>query len=135
MFKVFNRCLTSRTSGHDQTKINILQIFHAVIDKVHVDYANLLWWDFLHFVLQKKNITDNLLTDAIRDTQAYRDYVEKFERVVVPTIQPVAVESTQGMNRTTRATRTPNTNDVVHMKRKGEQAAEELSSLRKSLKI
>ncbi|GJX12536.1 hypothetical protein Tco_0204294 [Tanacetum coccineum] len=24
MFKVFNRCLTSRTSGHDQTKINIL---------------------------------------------------------------------------------------------------------------
>ncbi|GKC60797.1 hypothetical protein Tco_1088395 [Tanacetum coccineum] len=24
MFKVFNRCLTTRTSGHDQTKINIL---------------------------------------------------------------------------------------------------------------
>ncbi|GJU38479.1 hypothetical protein Tco_1191436 [Tanacetum coccineum] len=37
MFKVFNRCLTSRTSGHDQIKINILQIFH-----VHVDYAALL---------------------------------------------------------------------------------------------
>ncbi|GJR11493.1 hypothetical protein Tco_0794145 [Tanacetum coccineum] len=28
MFKVFNRCL-KRTSGHDQTKINILQLFHA----------------------------------------------------------------------------------------------------------
>ncbi|GJV50041.1 hypothetical protein Tco_1440253 [Tanacetum coccineum] len=27
MFKVFNRCLTSQTSRHDQTKINILQIF------------------------------------------------------------------------------------------------------------
>ncbi|GKD88198.1 hypothetical protein Tco_1363705 [Tanacetum coccineum] len=24
MFKIFNHCLTSRTSGHDQTKINIL---------------------------------------------------------------------------------------------------------------
>ncbi|GJV57479.1 hypothetical protein Tco_1458484 [Tanacetum coccineum] len=24
MFKVFNRCLTTRTSGHDETKINIL---------------------------------------------------------------------------------------------------------------
>ncbi|GKF09100.1 hypothetical protein Tco_0043324, partial [Tanacetum coccineum] len=30
MFKVFNRCLTTRTSGHDQTKINILQLFHVV---------------------------------------------------------------------------------------------------------
>ncbi|GJU39093.1 hypothetical protein Tco_1192050, partial [Tanacetum coccineum] len=50
MFKVFNRCLTSRTSGHDQIKINILQIFH-----VHVDYAALLWWDFLHCVQLKKD--------------------------------------------------------------------------------
>ncbi|GJW11568.1 putative ribonuclease H-like domain-containing protein [Tanacetum coccineum] len=56
MFKVFNRCLTSRTSGHDQTKINILQIFHAVINKVYVDYASLLWWDFIHCVQQKKNV-------------------------------------------------------------------------------
>nr|GEW24092.1 hypothetical protein [Tanacetum cinerariifolium] len=29
MFKVFNRCLTTRSSGHDQTKIKILQLFHA----------------------------------------------------------------------------------------------------------
>ncbi|GKB73853.1 hypothetical protein Tco_0935265, partial [Tanacetum coccineum] len=48
MFKVFNRCLTSRTSGHDKTKINILEIFHVVVNRVHVDYAALLWWDFLH---------------------------------------------------------------------------------------
>ncbi|GJZ07156.1 hypothetical protein Tco_0540949 [Tanacetum coccineum] len=31
MFKVFNRSLTTRTSGHDQTKINILQLFHVLI--------------------------------------------------------------------------------------------------------
>ncbi|GKE34026.1 hypothetical protein Tco_1453348, partial [Tanacetum coccineum] len=43
MFKVFNRCLTTRTSGHDQTKINILQLFHAVLNQTHVDYAALLW--------------------------------------------------------------------------------------------
>ncbi|GJT51456.1 hypothetical protein Tco_0977613 [Tanacetum coccineum] len=42
MFKVFNRYLTTRTSGHDQTKINILQLFHAVINQTHVDYAALL---------------------------------------------------------------------------------------------
>ncbi|GKE47704.1 hypothetical protein Tco_1478962, partial [Tanacetum coccineum] len=41
MFKVFNHCLTLRTSGHDQTKINILQIFHAVVNRVYVYYASL----------------------------------------------------------------------------------------------
>ncbi|GKA62004.1 hypothetical protein Tco_0761523 [Tanacetum coccineum] len=54
MFKVFNRCLTTRTSGHDETKINILQMFHAVINQTNVDYAALLWWDFTSNVNQKK---------------------------------------------------------------------------------
>ncbi|GJU00203.1 hypothetical protein Tco_1110541 [Tanacetum coccineum] len=56
MFKVFNRCLTTQTSGHDQTKINILQLFHVVVNRGHVDYAALLWWDFLNCVFQKKDV-------------------------------------------------------------------------------
>ncbi|GJW58095.1 hypothetical protein Tco_0104826 [Tanacetum coccineum] len=54
MFKVFNRILTTRTSGHDQTKINILQLFHVVLNQTHVDYAALIWWDFINNVFQKK---------------------------------------------------------------------------------
>ncbi|GJT22986.1 hypothetical protein Tco_0892923 [Tanacetum coccineum] len=54
MFKVFNRCLTTRTSGHDQNKINILQLFHVVLNQTHVDYAALLWWDYMNNVFQKK---------------------------------------------------------------------------------
>ncbi|GJQ89152.1 hypothetical protein Tco_0000291 [Tanacetum coccineum] len=54
MFKVFNRCLTIRTSGHNQTKINILQLFHVVLNQTHVDYAALLWWDFMNNVFSKK---------------------------------------------------------------------------------
>ncbi|GJW96410.1 retrovirus-related pol polyprotein from transposon TNT 1-94 [Tanacetum coccineum] len=54
MFKVFNRCLTTRTSGHDQTKINILQLVYAVINRTNVDYAALLWWDFMSNMKQKK---------------------------------------------------------------------------------
>ncbi|GJQ90918.1 retrotransposon protein, putative, ty1-copia subclass [Tanacetum coccineum] len=54
MFKVFNRCLTTRTFGHDQTKINILQMFHSVINRTNVDYVALLWWDFMNNVNQKK---------------------------------------------------------------------------------
>nr|GEY83430.1 hypothetical protein [Tanacetum cinerariifolium] len=54
MFKVFNHCLTTRTFGHNQTKINILQLFHVVINQINVDYAALLWWDFMNNVFQKK---------------------------------------------------------------------------------
>ncbi|GKC13216.1 hypothetical protein Tco_1009998 [Tanacetum coccineum] len=42
MFKVFNRGLTTRTSGHDQTKINILQLFHVVVNHTNVDYDALI---------------------------------------------------------------------------------------------
>ncbi|GKA59323.1 hypothetical protein Tco_0758636, partial [Tanacetum coccineum] len=48
MFKVFNPCLTTRTTGHDQTKINILQLFQGVLNRTHVYYAALLWWDFMN---------------------------------------------------------------------------------------
>ncbi|GJS34047.1 putative ribonuclease H-like domain-containing protein [Tanacetum coccineum] len=54
MFKVFNRYLKTRTSGHDKTKINILQIFHAVINRTNVDYAALLWWDFMNNISLKR---------------------------------------------------------------------------------
>ncbi|GJU28260.1 hypothetical protein Tco_1166881 [Tanacetum coccineum] len=162
MFKVFNRCLTSRLTGHDQTKINVMQIFYAVINKVHVDYASLLWWYFIHYVQQKKNdyhsikddtplvivyttgkvtikgmlIPDDLLIVEIRDIQAYKDYKEKYGGVEVLMIQPELVESTQGMNRTPRATRKNIPDEVVQKKKiKGTLVAEETNSLRKYLKI
>ncbi|GJR34946.1 hypothetical protein Tco_1210630 [Tanacetum coccineum] len=56
MVKMFNRCLTTQTSGHDQTKINILQLFHFVVNRANVDYAALLWWDFINCLFQKKDV-------------------------------------------------------------------------------
>ncbi|GKB75759.1 hypothetical protein Tco_0942654, partial [Tanacetum coccineum] len=53
---------------------------------------------------------------------AYKDYVEKFERVEVPMIQPELIESTQGMHRTPRATRIPNLDVVQTRKRKDKTA-------------
>ncbi|GJR34361.1 hypothetical protein Tco_1210045 [Tanacetum coccineum] len=32
----------------DKTNINILHLFHAVINQTNVDYAALLWWDFMN---------------------------------------------------------------------------------------
>nr|GFB57477.1 hypothetical protein [Tanacetum cinerariifolium] len=80
-------------------------------------------------------ILDNLLTDNIRETQEYKDYVKKFVGVDVLTIQPQPVESIQGTHRTPRVTRTPNPVDDVVQKKKGKRAAGETSSPRPSLKI
>ncbi|GJR43813.1 retrovirus-related pol polyprotein from transposon TNT 1-94 [Tanacetum coccineum] len=136
MFKVFNRCLTRRTSGHDQTKINILQMFHVVINRKNVDYAALLWWDFINNVNQKKIkedyhsikddiplvsvyttgnvlvrgmlIPDAFLTEEIRATDDFKEYETVFMNVAIPMNQPLPVVSTQGTHRSTpRAHRTP----------------------------
>ncbi|GKD44841.1 hypothetical protein Tco_1269486, partial [Tanacetum coccineum] len=56
MFQVFIHCLITRTSGHNQPKINILQLFHAVINHTNVDYAALLQWDLMSNVKQKKEV-------------------------------------------------------------------------------
>ncbi|GJW79580.1 hypothetical protein Tco_0143555 [Tanacetum coccineum] len=125
MFKVFNRCLTSRTSGHDQTKINIIQIFH-----VYPRFTKLIIAD-----LMKK--FDSIPQRLEEDYHSIKDDIP-FMRVVgvdVPTIQPQLIESTQGANRTPRATRTPDPEDVGQKKRKSKQVAGKSSLPRKSLKV
>ncbi|GKD24250.1 hypothetical protein Tco_1230464 [Tanacetum coccineum] len=82
MFKVFNRCLTTRTSGHDQTKINILQMFHAVINRTNVDYAALLW-----IKEDYHSIKDDIPLE-IRATDDFKEYETVFMNVDVPMNQP-----------------------------------------------
>ncbi|GJR61619.1 hypothetical protein Tco_1503781 [Tanacetum coccineum] len=158
MFKVFNRCLTTRTSGHDQTKINILQLFHAVLNQTHVDYAALLWWDFMNNVFQKKeaiqyprfiklivadlmkkfpNIPKRIEEDyhSIKDdvplTDDFKEYETVFMKVAVPMNQPQPVVSTQGTNRNTpRAPRTPTVSASPQESKKRKQTARESSSRR-----
>ncbi|GJV39292.1 hypothetical protein Tco_1417732 [Tanacetum coccineum] len=74
MFKVFNRGLTTRTSGHDQTKINILQLFHVVVNHTNVDYDALIWWDFMNNVFQKKVVIQYLRFTKLIIT----DFMKKF---------------------------------------------------------
>ncbi|GJU71199.1 hypothetical protein Tco_1262604 [Tanacetum coccineum] len=38
LFKVLNRCTTSRMSRYDQTKLNVLKMFHVILNKRHVDF-------------------------------------------------------------------------------------------------
>nr|GEZ61758.1 hypothetical protein [Tanacetum cinerariifolium] len=54
----FSRSLVSKDHcrEHDQIKFNVMQIFHDVVNKANVDYASLIWLDFLYYVMQSKKI-------------------------------------------------------------------------------
>ncbi|GKE41009.1 hypothetical protein Tco_1464414 [Tanacetum coccineum] len=140
MFKVFNRWLTTRTSGHDQTKINILQLFHAVINRTNVDYAALIWWDFDdiplvsvyttgNMLVRGMLILDEFLTEEICATDDFKEYETVFMNVAVLMNQPQPVISTQGMHRSTpRAYRTPTLTTASPQGKKRKQSVGELSS-------
>ncbi|GKA56518.1 hypothetical protein Tco_0755590 [Tanacetum coccineum] len=96
-------CLTSRLTGHDQTKINVMQIFHAYPRFTKLIIADLMdKYELIPRILEEEYhtikddtllvnvyttgevtvrgilILNDLLTDAIKDTQAYKDYVDKY---------------------------------------------------------
>ncbi|GJW72808.1 hypothetical protein Tco_0132178 [Tanacetum coccineum] len=108
MFKVFNRRFTTRTSGHDQTKINILQLFHDGINRTNVDYAALLWVDEDYHSIKDDTplvsvyttgnvlvrgmlISDEFLTEEISATDDFKEYETVFDGVDVPMNQPQPV--------------------------------------------
>ncbi|GKE17986.1 hypothetical protein Tco_1425563 [Tanacetum coccineum] len=88
MFKVFACCLTTRTSGHDQTKINILQLFHVVVNRTNVDYAALLWWDFMNckypFIPQRLDEIYHSIKDDIPLVSVYSTENVLFRGMRIP---------------------------------------------------
>nr|GEV91673.1 integrase, catalytic region, zinc finger, CCHC-type, peptidase aspartic, catalytic [Tanacetum cinerariifolium] len=86
MFKVFNHCLTTRTSRHDQTKINILQLFHAVTNRTNVDYAALLCvYTTENVLVRGMLILDAFLTKEIHATDDFKEYETVDEEKYVDT--------------------------------------------------
>ncbi|GJY47957.1 hypothetical protein Tco_0437913 [Tanacetum coccineum] len=154
MFKVFNRCLTTRISGHDQTKKNILQLFHAVINQTNVDYAALLWWDIMNNVRQKKEAIQYprfiklILADLMKKFPEIPQRIEEDYHSIKDDIPLVSVYTTgdvriRGMlildaflTEEIRATNDFKEYESVFMKgKKRKQSAEESSSPRQSHKI
>ncbi|GJS20913.1 uncharacterized mitochondrial protein-like protein [Tanacetum coccineum] len=150
---VFNRCLTTRTSGHDQTKINILQLFHVMINQTNVDYAALLWIDEdyhsikddiplvsvytnRNVLVRGMSIPDEFLTEKIHATDDFKEYKTVFVGVDVSMNQPQPVVSTQGTHRSTpRAHKTPIVSTASPQGTKRKQIVGKSSSPRKSHKI
>ncbi|GJS60263.1 probable LRR receptor-like serine/threonine-protein kinase [Tanacetum coccineum] len=140
IFKVFNRCLTTRTSGHDKTNIKILQLFHVVLNQTYVDYAALLWWDFMNNVFQKKESIQleeyyHSIKDDVPLTDDFKEYEMVFMKLAIPINQPQPVVSTQGTNRNTpRAPRTPTVSASPQETKKRKQTVGESSSRRITIK-
>ncbi|GKC85518.1 hypothetical protein Tco_1141235 [Tanacetum coccineum] len=110
LFKVLNRCTTSKMMGFDQSKINTLQIFYAIVNQHNVDFAQLIWTYFLA-----------------------QEYVGDYRRLYVLMIQPPPVVSTKGTHRTLSAPRSPEPKSTS--KKLNGKVVGESSKLRKPLKI
>ncbi|GJY72628.1 hypothetical protein Tco_0476331, partial [Tanacetum coccineum] len=141
----------------DKTKINILQLFHVVINQTHVDYAALLWWDFINNVFQKKEaiqyprFTKLIIADLIKKFPNIPKRIEEDYHSIKDDVPLVSVYTTGNVSvrgmlipdalltaevRETddfKESPTVSANPLETKKRK--QTAGESSLLRKSLKI
>ncbi|GJW02749.1 hypothetical protein Tco_1561605 [Tanacetum coccineum] len=152
MFKVFNRCLTTRTYGHDSTKIHtffkdviqyprftkliiadLMKKFSNIPQRIDEDYHSIKDDVPLVSVYTTGNvlvrgmlILEKFLTEEIRATNDYKDYETVFVNVVVPMNQPQLVIFTQGTHRSTpRAHRTPTLTTASPQGKKRKQSVDE----------
>ncbi|GJU20878.1 putative reverse transcriptase domain-containing protein [Tanacetum coccineum] len=85
LLKVLKRCTTTIITGLDQAKLNTLQMFCGV----------------MMFAIGKPlraiamRVLDELLIEAIKQTEAYKVYDAAYKGVVIPLMQPSSVVSNQ----------------------------------------
>ncbi|GJR57232.1 hypothetical protein Tco_1499394 [Tanacetum coccineum] len=133
MFKVFNRCLTTRTSGHDQTKINILQLFHAKKDVIQYPrFTKLIIADLMKFPSIPQRLDENYhsIKDDIPLVNVYSIGNVLFRGMLIPN-----AFLTDEIRATDDYKESPTLTTTSPQKKKRKQVAGETSSPRKSLKV
>ncbi|GJX14083.1 hypothetical protein Tco_0205841 [Tanacetum coccineum] len=147
-------------SGHYQTKINVLLMFHAVVNKVHIDYASLVWTDFISQVMQLKQTTIQytrftklIIIDLMEkypsiakrldeeyhtikdDTPLCNMYATREVTVcAMQILNELMINEIKETQAKPSATRTPNP-ELAKKKKKGKQIVGESSTPKLSLKI
>nr|GEY22507.1 retrovirus-related Pol polyprotein from transposon TNT 1-94 [Tanacetum cinerariifolium] len=80
---VINKCLTGKTSGYDSLRLSQAQILWGLYHKKNVDYAFLIWEDFVYQVEHKNHKKSNEMSyprftkvtnEEIRNSKAYKEY-------------------------------------------------------------
>nr|GEW71772.1 retrovirus-related Pol polyprotein from transposon TNT 1-94 [Tanacetum cinerariifolium] len=60
ILSIINQCLTSKTSGHDRPRYPFLQMLWGIMTSTNVDYAKLMWEEFVQaiqtFLTDKANL-------------------------------------------------------------------------------
>ncbi|GKB51054.1 hypothetical protein Tco_0901807, partial [Tanacetum coccineum] len=60
ILSMINQCLTCKTSGHDRPRYPVLQMLWGIITSTNIDYAELMWEDFMQamqtFLTDKANL-------------------------------------------------------------------------------
>ncbi|GKB01995.1 hypothetical protein Tco_0830039 [Tanacetum coccineum] len=60
ILSMINQCLTGKTSGHDRPRYPVLQMLWGIITNTNVDYAELMWEEFVQamqtFLTDKANL-------------------------------------------------------------------------------
>nr|GEX07841.1 hypothetical protein [Tanacetum cinerariifolium] len=73
---VINKCLTGKSSGIDSFRLSQAQILWGFYHRINVDYAYLIWEDFVYQTTQQYGaiLSIELTTDDIRNSKAYKEY-------------------------------------------------------------
>nr|GFA50901.1 hypothetical protein [Tanacetum cinerariifolium] len=73
---VINKCLTGKSSGIDSFRLSQAQILWGFYHRSNVDYAYLIWEDFVYQTTQQYGaiLPIELTTDDIRNSNAYKEY-------------------------------------------------------------
>nr|GEU43473.1 hypothetical protein [Tanacetum cinerariifolium] len=60
---IINLCLTGKTSGFERPRALVLQILWGVVNRAHIDYAEMIWEEFTQsiytFIEDKKNLAQH----------------------------------------------------------------------------
>ncbi|GJU61833.1 hypothetical protein Tco_1243668, partial [Tanacetum coccineum] len=71
ILSMINQCLTSKTSRHDRPRYPVLQMLWGIITNTNVDYAELMWEEFVQamqtFLTDKANLGTSLFHLAEED--------------------------------------------------------------------
>ncbi|GJV56247.1 hypothetical protein Tco_1457252 [Tanacetum coccineum] len=80
-----NQCLTGKTSGYDRPRYSVLQMLWGIITHINVDYAELIWEEFVQaiqiFLADKANL--GIATKKDKKTKPYVIPYCQFTKLII----------------------------------------------------
>nr|GEW76563.1 hypothetical protein [Tanacetum cinerariifolium] len=118
---IINKCLTEKSSGYDSLRLSQAQILWGLYQKRNVDFAYLMWEDFVYQVEHKDTKKSNEMYYP-RNSNAYKEYYAVVTGATPP--KPKAsVRKTRSSSDTSTPPPTADAGPRLTISKKGKQAA------------